>query len=81
MLVQEFLQLPRIKIGEHLLSGDERRHVRLGGKLDHFVVSGAVSADINLGKLVTAFRQKFFGVDAPGAHGAAVEFETCRHKQ
>jgi len=79
VLAQKFFQLIGIKIRQNLVTGGQDRNISLIGELEHFVVSFAVPADIDFGKLVTALGKIFFRVDAPRAHGATVESEFGRH--
>ena len=79
MLAQEFFQLIGIKIRQNLVAGGQDRHVSLIGELEHFVVSFAVPADIDFGKLVAALGKLFLRVDAPRAHSTAAKSEFGRH--
>src|SRR5204862_7034990 len=81
VFAKKLFQLRRIKVCQHLFSCNERWDVRLRRKLHHLGVGRAVAAYIHLDELVAAFLQELLGVNAPGTHGAAVQFETSLHAQ
>ena len=80
VLVQKFLQLVCIEIREHLIAGNEGRHVSLVGERLHLLIRFAVEANIDLGELVAALREIVLCVDTPGAPFATEKFEVGRHR-
>ena len=65
MLVQKFLELIGIEIGQHSVARHECRNISLIRKLFHFLVCLSIFADIHNIEAVTFFGEKLLRVNAP----------------
>ncbi len=84
MLVQKFLELIGIEIGQHSVACYECRDVSLVGQLFHLFVCLSISADINDIEAITLIGEIFLRVNAPRAPFATVKLQfhgCCRNKQ
>jgi hypothetical protein len=84
MLVQKFLELIGIKIGQHPITRHKSWNISLVGKLFHFRVRFSIPADINDIEPVSFLGEILLRVNAPRAPFATVKLQfhgDCGNKQ
>jgi hypothetical protein len=84
MLVQKFLELIGIEIGQHPVARHESWNISLLGKLFHLRVRFSISADINDIEAVPFLGEILLSVNAPRTPFATVKLQfhgDCGNKQ
>jgi hypothetical protein len=84
MLVQKFLELIGIEIGQHPVARYKSWNISLVGKLFHFRVRFSISADINDIEPITFVGEILLRINAPRAPFATVKLQfhgDCGNKQ
>jgi membrane protein CcdC involved in cytochrome C biogenesis len=71
--LQKVLQLFGTEIRKNFIPDYKRRSISLARYLPHFVISDAISENIDPAKLISVFLEVFFGHIAPWATGLHVK--------